>query len=192
MIKINYFLGRKRAKITTVFASCYIGGKKFTTSTKIKIQPKDWDFREWWNEEFKLVFSLRIGEWAYGILNKFPPFSLIKRDEKWNTLKSIAFMNVKKTGGGGRSDYDEIQEYIKDDLYFIRKEIEIIDPEIIISSIGIEANKKIFEGEWEDTNYCVYYLKTDNRTVIDYYHPSSQGGAPMGYVLLQKVLEIIS
>ena len=43
MIKINYYLGRKGAKITTIFASCYIGGKKFTTSTKIKIQPKDWD-----------------------------------------------------------------------------------------------------------------------------------------------------
>ena len=41
----------------------------------------------------------RLAEWSYGIINDFSPYKNIKN--KLSYLRRIAFMNVKKSGGGG-------------------------------------------------------------------------------------------
>jgi hypothetical protein len=153
---------------------------------------EDGDFRKWWNEEMTGGFSIRIGEWAYGILNDFPVFETIKRNQKWEALRSVSFMDVKKPAGGSSSIESEIIEYIKKDMDFIKEEIEIIDPEIIISFIGSKGNQLIFGEDWNTTGYHVNYLKSEKRLVIDFYHPSNQGGSTMNYVLLEKIIKIIT
>ena len=66
------------------------------------------DFREWWGDgEVKYAFSLRLCEWAYGIWNGFPPLeqydALVDSSNiQSDTIRSIAFMNLKKVGGGAQ------------------------------------------------------------------------------------------
>ena len=41
------------------------------------------DFREWWSEEVKYSFSHRICEWAFGLLNEFPPVEDLIAPPDW-------------------------------------------------------------------------------------------------------------
>ena len=74
------------------------------------LEEPGFDFREWWcNDEVKFVFSIRLCEWAYGIWNEFPPLEQYDAQAKRSniqsdTIRSIAFMNLKKVGGGGAAD----------------------------------------------------------------------------------------
>lgn len=67
---------------------------------------------EWWNEHVHLQLSHRIAEWAYGIQNDFPSFShALGYQLKHEALKSIAFINVKKSGGSSISEMDVICQF---------------------------------------------------------------------------------
>ena len=106
------------------------------------------DFREWWKKEVFYGFSYRIAEWAYGILNRFPPYDKIWTNNDASialkSIQSIAFMNVKKSGGGGSSKEREINDYIKRDKKFIYNEIDIINfersKELILAWIHLSCN----------------------------------------------------
>ncbi len=47
--------------------------------------PEEGDFREWWANDIRHPFTYRLAEWAFGILNDFPPFEEIHFDYdiKW-------------------------------------------------------------------------------------------------------------
>lgn len=151
----------------------------------------DNDFRVWWKDEHEKTFSIRVAQWAYGILHNFPEFESISYEKQRVALKSISFMDVKKLGGGNRSNKKDILKYVTQDLEFIKKQIDIIDPDIIVSSIDTKPNKVIFGEDFKKTGYHVNYLQEDGRLIIDFYHPSAQAGASMGYVLLEKVFKVI-
>src|ERR1051325_1605895 len=61
------------------------------------------DFRVWWKDEVKYTFSYRLAEWSYGLLNNLPIFSEINTESRNSSIRKIAFMNIKKSGGGGKS-----------------------------------------------------------------------------------------
>jgi hypothetical protein len=151
-----------------------------------------WDYRKWWKEELKYPFTYRIAEWSYGLLNNFPPYDKIweKENLAHNALKHIAFMNIKKSGGGGSSNYNIMDEHLNDNYKYLHKEIEIISPEIII--LGLTWNhlrNKLFpEIKWEKSGYNVFIGKFKNIKVIDFYHPSSRNVPAAAYSLLQNVV----
>lgn len=150
------------------------------------------DYREDWIAGLNYTFSRRIGEWAHGILNDFPrpDFGDV---ETHKALKSIAFMNVKKTGGGSRANHVEILNSIKRDMNFLHREISIIDPRIIICSLGLsEITKSLFpEMFWIETGYNVLFAFKEDRVWVDFYHPSIPAPGSMSYTLLERVFGII-
>ena len=99
------------------------------------------DFREWWKDEIKYAFSYRIAEWSYGLLNNFPQFDDIwaKNDSAHDAIQHIAFINIKKSGGGGNSEYNRMIEHLKINFDFLYRQIAIISPDIIIT--GTSWNK---------------------------------------------------
>ena len=60
---------------------------------------------------------------------------------------SIALMNLKKIGGGGQAKQEEILDHAIKDKEFIKKEIELCDPLIIIGGIGNNALWSRFLGD---------------------------------------------
>jgi hypothetical protein len=155
---------------------------------------KPGDYRDWWNNEMTYAFSKRIGDWAYGIINGFPPYQSFSDDQAHQALKSVAFMNVKKVGGGARANHDEILNWIERDHALLHEEIEIINPSVIICSLGFShITKKLFnnisDNDWQDAGYGIPYAKLKDRLIIDFYHPSVPAPGVMSYVLLEKIVQ---
>lgn len=152
------------------------------------------DFREWWNKEVYYGFSYRISEWAYGILNNFPKYDSIwpKNDDSIakKAIQSIAFMNVKKSGGTGSSDKNTINKYIERDKEFIDRQIEIIDPEVIIIGMSWASTVDLLfpDLKWTKSGYAINLARFKKSKVIDFYHPSARNGVAASYSLLQNVI----
>ncbi len=151
------------------------------------------DFRDYWKDGAKETFSYRIAEWSYGIQNNFPPFDSIYNsdDSVYKTaLNSIAFMNVKKAAGGGLSEFEEVLSAVKSDKFFLLKEIEIINPDIVILGLSVqEIRDNLFDNlKWVRSGYEIEIAKSENRKFIDFYHPSARNAPSAAYSLLQNVI----
>lgn len=74
------------------------------------------------------------------ILNK----DIYSRTELKEALESIAIMNINKRGGSGRCNDEELYNlYYKKYKEFILKQIEICEPDIIISMCGQKINEEL-------------------------------------------------
>lgn len=152
---------------------------------------KPGDFREWWKEELNHSFGYRISEWSYGILNGFPQYDNAYC-RKLNTIKaiqSIAFMNIKKIGGGGVSEKKRMKEHAESNFKNIHRQIEIISPEIIITGTSWnQLTRMIFPNmDWRKSGYDVWIGKFNDAKVIDFYHPSSRTAPSASYSLLGNI-----
>ncbi len=142
-----------------------------------------WDVREYWAKgEIDYLFSWRLSRWANGILNGFPSLP-VSDDECRKSIQSIAFMNLKKTGGGRSSDYDEILKATEDNQKFLQRQVSIISPDVIVGGIGFDGRlwsllfpdisfqqSGIFPP-W-DKDYDMRIALHEGIQVIDFYHPS--------------------
>jgi hypothetical protein len=167
---------------------------------KIKIlfivkEPNDplqssWDLTKVLNEYFSGNFSIRLSEWAYGILHDFPPLiSLTDPKVLHIALKSVAIINLKKIGGGSISNMDEIVSHAIQNKSFLVRQIKLIDPDIIIGGVGqTRIWNLIFETvEFKRSDYDIMVGKWNNIKIIDYYHPCYQVPRAMSYSLLQNI-----
>jgi len=158
--------------------------------------PRAGDFREEWSKgDCNYPFAYRIAEWAFGIIQGFPEFISIRhpKDLCHEYLQKIAFMNIKKLGGGSNAIHKNLVAHLKvgRHCHFIREQIRIIDPDLII--LGFSSHKRLIEMVFPDIklNQCGYYIevaKLGKSKVIDFYHPSSRTGPPAAYSLLQNVI----
>lgn len=168
--------------------------KKILFITKEPNNPKQeaGDFREWWKEEIYYPFSYRIAEWSYGLLNNFPEFDEICRnkDLAHKAIKQVALMNIKKSGGSGSSEYVRMMEHIKLNFDLLHRQIEIMDPDIIITGTSWnDLRDGLFPNlEWEKSGYDILISKFKNSKVIDFYHPSSRTPPAASYSLLQNIV----
>jgi len=171
-----------------------------TTSLKILFimkEPNDpkqeaWDFRDWWKEKIKYAFSYRIGEWSYGLFNNFPPYDDIwtNPNSVYNAIQQIAFMNIKKSGGGANSEYERMLNHLRLNLDYLQREIQIISPDIIITGLTWKEHRNVLfnEVKWINSGYDIPIGKLKNIKIIDFYHPSSRTAPAASYSLLQNIV----
>ncbi|MDX2189568.1 MAG: hypothetical protein SFY32_06875 [Bacteroidota bacterium] len=148
------------------------------------------DFREWWKEGAFGSFSYRISEWAFGLINNFPPFSEISKSNAYDSyLQKIALINIKKIGGTGNANHSEIMKHFLVSKELLKKQIQIINPEIIVLclSFNYEIRQELFGFDFENCGYNIEVGKYENYRIIDFYHPSSRNAPPAAYSLLQNV-----
>ena len=156
-------------------------------------EEKGFDFREWWNGEVKYAFAKRLCEWTHGIRNGFPPLAEFVRDEKKQlaAIRSISFMNLKKTGGLGSVDWRKLQSITERDKDFLRKQIEIIDPEVVVGGIGDSSLWSVLFPNitLQDCGFDIRVASVGCMKVIDFYHPSYRIPRAMSYSLLGRVFQ---
>ncbi len=84
------------------------------------------------------------------------------------------------------SNMDEINQYAKYDKQQLRREIELIDPTVIVCGYTISSLQIIMERDknYRQPNANLYYILELNGhavIVLDYYHPSNHYPAVMNY-----------
>ena len=155
------------------------------------------DFREEWRREVKYAFAIRLCEWAYGVWNCFPPlseFDALAEADKLEVMSYISFMNLKKVGGPGKADQEEIRSTTDRDKDLLRRQIEIIDPDVIIGGVGRGDSRLwslLFHGiAFQDCGFDICVARVGHRRVIDFYHPSYHNvPRAMSYSLLGRVFQ---
>lgn len=135
----------------------------------------------------------RVSEWTYGLTGTTKDAILPFPDDEalqyfgnpW--LCQAAVVNVKKSGGTSHSDMTLINHYASCDRKELLRELELIDPTVIVCGYTI-SSLNIIMGEtikdYQHPNPNLYYQTTLNGhgvIVLDYYHPSNRYPAVMNY-----------
>lgn len=144
----------------------------------------------------------RVARWTYGIQNttdahiqRYTP-RLDETTTHRECLEQIAVLNLKKSGGNKQSDYGEIAAYADYDCEEIRKEISLIDPEIVVCGSTFKTlYEKVYKREHmsaqEKSDNWYYYINLDGkeRLYLDVYHPSNRWPDLMNYYMVTNVYQ---
>ena len=152
------------------------------------------DFRTWWTEEpVKYSFSHRLSEWAFGMQHGFPPLSEFDADQanKREAIRAIAFMNLKKVGGSASADSKVIKATVDREQDLLRRQIAIIEPDVIVGGIGNSGLWHLLlpDIEFIGCGFDIGVTRVDGIRVIDFYHPSYRVPRAMSYALLGRVFQ---
>lgn len=141
----------------------------------------------------------RVAEWTYGLnvlssmtadevvnggLNVVPRYKYFKDGELDNNLNSeIAFVNVKKSKGKSESDLEELKKYCEFDREFIKRQIEIINPRIIVCG----GTKELFDKIFDNNDSFL-----EDKIVIEHCHPSIRvSKEDVYYGVVNKYVDIL-
>lgn len=105
-------------------------------------------------------------------------------------LNNVAFINIKKIPGGGKSIDQQISRYYDRHKDFILKQIELINPDIIINCSRVD--KLLYDNATDiNENYDYSFGKFGTKLVINTNHPmaSKYNNQEENYV--NGILEII-
>ena len=124
----------------------------------------------------KQTFWAPICYWAFGLQQlttvHIPTFVEAKKPENFQTAcNSSAVVNLKKLTGTNQSDDSELKKAADRDLDYIKEELEIIQPEIIVCCGTFHLVKDLFTGmEPKGPDGCIY--RRGDVIWIDFIHPS--------------------
>lgn len=99
--------------------------------------PNGHDVAAEWNERGAWsMFLFKIAIWAKAVQDAFvSPVTYNKKEIlrlRPELIRSLAVVNIKKSDGQKRSDFDLIQRFATEDAAEIRRELELVNPNIII------------------------------------------------------------
>ncbi len=113
-----------------------------------------WSLTHWLDNGALTKMWGTVSEWIYGIrnttLSTIPPKPELTREEKTLLLKTIAVVNVKKSNGEVSSKYDDLLRYATRDISFLKKEIQILDSDIIVCGNNSSLLRMIYGATVQD------------------------------------------
>ncbi len=147
-----------------------------------------------WNNIVRWSQAIRVG-------GDYP--SKVTKADKTKCLKTIAALNIKKVGGDSQADDEEIRQYGESDAKYIREQIELYQPDLIIccgrgdgKNADILYNYVFFnKTEWQPQiaghNYFLCKLVSGKQIpVISFRHPQIRGGHKAwrkSYEIMQEI-----
>lgn len=198
----------RQRKWTTFISDGVVNENKYLTSRpKIcfflkeaysKEPAGDWSLTEWLSEGAMTRMWSTVAEWTYGLTHttssSIPHRPQLSAAEKTELLQSIAIVNVKKSNGAVQSDYHDLLQYADADREFLKRELSILKPDIIVCGNNssmlrllygatIQQNGKVSSNG--DIDYAFMnkngYALLGNQIILDFYHPANQYPAIMNY-----------
>ena len=121
-----------------------------------------------------------ISRWVANILydKDYHEVDYIGEKEIKKYLAPISVINLKKTPGGGTAHNSEIAKFAKSDKEFIKKQVKIYDPDIIIcggtGDIFIQDILDLNTSNWTYVSDYFSYLIYKNKIIVRTYHPDSR------------------
>lgn len=123
----------------------------------------------WW----KGKVLRRVGRWAYGLINysgEVPAFKEAKmygKEASW----SIAYVNMRKTAGGARTNKKSFDTHVKEYAPYIRRQVELIKPNIVVLGGTFGPFKKHVFPNLE--HVCSRIHRHNSILFINAYHPAA-------------------
>lgn len=123
----------------------------------------------WW----KGKVLRRVGRWAYGLISysgEVPSF----KDAKTNSIEatwSIAYINMRKTAGGARTNKKSFDTHVKEYAPYIKRQIELLAPDIVVLGGTYKPVKKHVFPELE--HICKRIHRQGDMIFINAYHPAA-------------------
>jgi hypothetical protein len=121
-----------------------------------------------------------VARWQYAITHlkeeiDWKKANYISKSFRKTLLKSIAVINLKKEPGNQQSDMQEIKAFALKDLDYIKEQISIYKPDIVIcggtGDIAKELQLLGSFSKWEKSDRDVEYCNVNNTTILNYKHP---------------------
>ena len=156
-----------------------------------------WSLTEWLNRGAMTRMWSTVAEWTYGIRNTtetlIPHKPQLSNEEKTKLLQTIAIVNVKKSNGEARSNYQDLLQYTKKDRFYLKKELEILSPDIIVCGNNSSLLRAIYGARIQDDTVHADgdidyefirkngYVIVNNQIIIDFYHPANQYPSILNY-----------
>lgn len=121
-----------------------------------------------------------VAKWTYGLLNTdkdhIARYCNLSNDDRNALLRKISVVNVKKVNGTSSSEYEDLLQYTTSNIEILRREINHVQPKIIVCGGTFDFLKQIYGLEIERSNDNWYYWldleNMKNILVLDYFHPA--------------------
>lgn len=159
---------------------CATHHKKTLNLCNYLLSEKSPTYWKTWNNVVRWTQAIRFG-------GKYQ--RSITKSDKSKYLKTIAALNIKKVAGGSQSDSNKILLYGKNDADYIKQQIDLYKPDIIIccgqGKVRIAdilyAYVLITKSNWKKTSngyhYFLYYPDPNKKIpVLSFQHPQMWGG----------------
>jgi len=117
---------------------------------------------------------------TYGLLNDFilwKDMSHIRNEEVFESIKKIAYVNIKKIPGYATSNPLEIEHAYLANKDLLKRQIELYNPDIIIAGNTLQYffNDLQIPFDNKKSNGKTAYYPSKDRLYIHAYHPSVRG-----------------
>lgn len=150
-----------------------------------KNMAQDWDFIGWLAEDAKdaskkLYFTWQnVSLWMEALQTgcSYAQCMNERQEPDWQRLRknvlSIGVINLKKTAGGGSSDWQEILTAAERNAALLKAQMEIMDAQLVICGGTFEFAKHVFGANKVQTLPCGAHCFVQNgRLYLEFVHPS--------------------
>jgi hypothetical protein len=150
------------------------------------------DLREVLRDGPKYQMWHAIARWSAGLLHGFPSFERIDNYKTMrDSLLSVAAINLKKTPGAKTACLDQVNAYANMDSYLIKKEIEIIDPDIIVGCGTFSHLIWLLDLPVDSDDPVSKVCVTEKFKVVPWRHPGRVNNKETYKQLKKKVIQYI-
>jgi hypothetical protein len=160
-----------------------------------KKQENNWSLVQLMNDQIQANKYYRIwqtvGLWNFGLLNGLPPYETLTNKETniSKGLLSIATTNLKKTGGLGESNYEELKAHALDNKNLWMKEIEIINPDVVICGGTFSIIQEIVGFDATKCDSGALIGRHKNTLFVDFYHPMYRISPKVLYAYFKETMK---
>lgn len=182
-IEKYYNLPKDKPKILWVMKEPNSNEKNWCYQDYLSVKEIEWK-KGTEKDTLKYRFFVKLLNATYSILNGLAntnQLPKITEKEVYEIGESIAYINIKKTGGGSSSNYKIISNTYSVNEALLLKQISAYNPNIIIfgNTLGFFDKNKLKEIGWEllDENYrkplkTSCYFVSPTKLCIHAFHPS--------------------
>ncbi|ANS76115.1 hypothetical protein AWM70_17260 [Paenibacillus yonginensis] len=179
-----------------MFSSCEVKLLFLLKEVNDVDQIENWSLVQLMQDQIERMEFYRIWEtvglWNFGLLQGFPPYQKLKYMKEANItegLLNIATTNLKKTGGSGESNYEEIKEHAIMNKELWMREIEIIKPDVVICGGTFPIVQEILGFEATTCDSGALIGKAMNTLFVDFYHPMYRVSPKVLYAYFKETMK---
>ena len=175
----------------------YVGWIKNSQSTgKEKIYPTLRNIAMWTSEFYDMLKYCSIDKETYlkdGVLQM--------TDDLYGSLRRIAIINLKKTFGGGTSNWYDIDKYLTEEVCnILYEEICIVEPTVILCG-GREvfdfvlkihrADKELIDFTYTKYGRKLLYMKVGGMLYVNFFHPACRKSREYLFDFAQDIFDTV-
>jgi hypothetical protein len=141
----------------------------------------------------------QAGIWAYAVHNGFKNYEELRKPAVIaEGVRTIGMTNLKKTGGGPVEIQRKIRSEARREVELWRRELEIMDPELIIcgrtyknvtSNLGTECNNRLPDIHGRTYHYSLWEINGHKTVILEFSHPANRKNRDETLELLRQLMK---